>query len=181
MQTNDVPTVKRGRGRPRKVPLQPTGGYSGPSLDSVLQLSDVDVLLAFDGLEGAEPESFRWEDGDDQLNIARHHDYGMTMTELERKVVPPIQELKASAWERHQQGLRMQLMQEYVTRWVAGLSDSQLIQTVESLDNTTLSVSEKRYMKVQDMRERVQQLVWPTIIAASTLYVQPINPLEGGK
>jgi len=179
--------LKRRKGRPstKKDEATPVTGYEGPSLDDIMQMSDQQVQASFNEIE-VEPKPFIWSEDDDLLNVALWHDFGMMMTDAERVKTQPknnaeMKLLKASASAIHQECLRPALLSAHVQQWIDGLDDSQLIEQIEHLAGVTLSESEVRYAKVSDLKQRVFDLTWPTLIAASTLYVCPNNPLEGGK
>ncbi len=182
---NEIPPVKRPRGRPRKHPLVPVNaGYPGPSLDAILRLSDVQVAVGFDEL-GVEPSPFHWTE-DDQANVSLWHDFGMRMTDAEYsrtnpKTTAEIEGLRQSSFAIHQDNLRTELLGAHLAKWIDSLDDAQLVAEAERLSDTKFSESQKRYAKRSDLQQQVSELTWPVLIAASSLYVPPINPLDGGK
>ncbi|HEV8328932.1 MAG TPA: hypothetical protein VGQ08_15760 [Nitrospiraceae bacterium] len=176
--------LKRKKGRPsakQKDEAAPAG-YPFPSLDDILRMSEQQVQVSFDEI-GAEPSPFRWSEDDPQINVSHWHDYGMTLSDADRlKSIPTMKDLKASAKAIHLQCLRTQLLQEHLKQWISSLSDTALIGEVEKMSGEKLSESAKRYSKRSDLMEQLEGFVWPVLIKASTLYVQPESPLAtGGK
>ncbi len=166
-------TANNQQRRPRrsapKKSAAPAPSMDFPTLDAIIRMSQTQVEESFKAL-GVEPRPFHWSE-DNQLNISKYAEMGHTGP-------VDLKALKASALAHHQGCLRTELMTAYITHWVCNLEDGQLIAEVERLSNRRMGESEKRYMKVEELREEVQQLLWPTLLAASTLYVPVTNPLE---
>jgi hypothetical protein len=179
MATDPQTGLPRRRGRPRKVPLAPqTQGYPGVSLDNILGMTDQQVQIAFDEI-GEEPSPFHWSE-DEQLNRAAWSGFGQCDSSPSESVVP-IAELHESSRAIHNGILKMELLSTHLRRWIDSLEDGALVAEVEWLTGEKLGESAKRYSKRSELQQQVSELTWPTLIAASKLYVPTINPLDGSK
>jgi hypothetical protein len=175
---NDAQTdkIKRTRGRPttKKQKVSSCASYDGPSLDSIMQLSDKQIDEAFDEL-GVEATPFRWHVEDDQWNMSAYAGYPMGLgnePELILSKINPndkasMKSMKATAYEIHRNQLRYQLLSAYMDKWIVGLRDDALLDEVQRLSEK-LSESEKRYTKRSELVQRLHWLVWPLLVNQST-------------
>jgi hypothetical protein len=175
MPTTDK--IKRQRGRPSTAPAPAAATYDGPTLDAIIRLTDEQVQASFKEL-GVEPSPFRWNEDDPELNVAHWFNFGVLDSSQPTGPVD-LAKLKADSLAIHNECLRMELLWVYLTQWIDSLSDEQLIAEVERLSEDQLSVSEKRYAKKSELKERVQQLTWPVLVKESKLRVPIKNPITG--
>ena len=172
--TSHEPAKRRPRRTaPKTSTPTPAPAFDFPSLDDIMRMTNEQVLASFDGL-GVEPHKFGWHNEDNQLNVARYAPMGSTGP-------VDVTALKDAALADYRACLRTELLGAYLAHWATSLDAGQLIAEIERMSEVSFSESERRYAKRSELQFRVQELAWPMLVSASTLYVPPTNPLPGGK
>ena len=137
-----------------KTAKQQIKQYDGPTREEVDAMADLDVLDAFKILGVAAPKTYAWFETPCIIDIGDGYQRPKDAREFKRRCD------------------REQLLSAYLKRWIAQLSDGEVITQIEHYSETKLSVSEQRYTKREDFKQQLSWLLWPVLVDERSVSVK---------